>query len=64
TAVEAYYRCKPFNSWTMTLVGDPLYAPFKNSPALNPHDLDAGLRAIIEGQDLPVLPVGENIAAP
>jgi uncharacterized protein (TIGR03790 family) len=27
--VEAYYRTKPFNSWQMLLVGDPLYRPFK-----------------------------------
>jgi uncharacterized protein (TIGR03790 family) len=25
TLVEAYYRTKPFNSWMMVLVGDPLY---------------------------------------
>ena len=30
--VEAYYRTKPFNSWQLLLVGDPLYRPFKNSP--------------------------------
>ena len=27
TLVECYYRCKPFNSWMLTLVGDPLYRP-------------------------------------
>lgn len=25
---EAYYRTKPFNSWQMLLIGDPLYRPF------------------------------------
>ncbi len=30
TLVECYYRTKPFNSWMMTLVGDPLYRPFAN----------------------------------
>jgi len=29
--VEAYYRTKPYNSWQMLLIGDPLYTPF--SPA-------------------------------
>jgi len=29
--VEAYYRTKPFNSWQMVLIGDPLYTPFKKS---------------------------------
>jgi uncharacterized protein (TIGR03790 family) len=28
TLVECYYRTKPFNSWMMILVGDPLYRPF------------------------------------
>lgn len=27
--VEAYYRSKPFNSWQLVLIGDPLYNPFK-----------------------------------
>ena len=27
---EAYYRTKPFNSWQLVLIGDPLYKPFKN----------------------------------
>ena len=27
--VEAYYRTKPFNSWQMVLIGDPLYKPFR-----------------------------------
>jgi uncharacterized protein (TIGR03790 family) len=26
--VEVYYRTKPFNSWMMTLIGDPLYRPY------------------------------------
>jgi uncharacterized protein (TIGR03790 family) len=28
--VEAFYRTKPFNSWHLLLIGDPLYRPFKN----------------------------------
>jgi uncharacterized protein (TIGR03790 family) len=27
--VEAYYYTKPFNSWQLVLIGDPLYTPFK-----------------------------------
>lgn len=34
--VEAYYRTKPFNSWQLLLVGDPLYIPFKNIPGKTP----------------------------
>lgn len=29
--VEAYYHSKPFNSWRLVLIGDPLYRPFKTS---------------------------------
>jgi uncharacterized protein (TIGR03790 family) len=29
--VEAYYHTKPFNSWQMVLIGDPLYRPFPQS---------------------------------
>ena len=29
TLVEAYYHAKPFNSWQLVLIGDPLYIPFK-----------------------------------
>jgi uncharacterized protein (TIGR03790 family) len=29
--VEAYYYTKPFNSWQMVLIGDPLYRPFKTT---------------------------------
>jgi uncharacterized protein (TIGR03790 family) len=28
--VEAYYHTKPFNSWQLLLIGDPLYRPFKS----------------------------------
>jgi len=34
TLVEVYYRTKPYNSWMMTLIGDPLYRPFANSDVL------------------------------
>ena len=30
--VEAYYRTKPYNSWQLVLIGDPLYTPFRKSP--------------------------------
>ncbi len=34
--VEAYYRTKPFNSWQLLLVGDPLYIPFGDVPGRTP----------------------------
>lgn len=33
--VEAYYRTKPFNSWQLLLIGDPLYRPFIKPPWKN-----------------------------
>ncbi len=35
TLVECYYRTQPLNSWMMTLIGDPLYRPFKSKPMSN-----------------------------
>jgi len=29
--VEAFYHTKPFNSWQLVLIGDPLYRPFKKT---------------------------------
>jgi len=34
--VEAYYQTKPFNSWQLLLIGDPLYRPFKKKPGKAP----------------------------
>jgi uncharacterized protein (TIGR03790 family) len=34
TLVECYYRTLPSNSWMMTLIGDPLYRPFKNNKVI------------------------------
>ncbi len=48
TLVETYYRTKPFNSWVMVLVGDPLYSPFGKKPALSANDLPANLRKLVE----------------
>lgn len=28
TLVESYYKSKPYNSWNMLLIGDPLYRPY------------------------------------
>ena len=35
--VEAFYHTKPFNSWQLILIGDPLYRPFKKLQ-LSPRD--------------------------
>ncbi len=49
TLAEAYYRCQPHTSWTMTLIGDPLYNPFAKKPALKMEGLDPVTRRIIDG---------------
>jgi len=36
---EVYYRTCPFVSWTMLLVGDPLYNPYKSNPKLSEANL-------------------------
>jgi uncharacterized protein (TIGR03790 family) len=36
TLVECFSRSNPFNSWMMTLIGDPLYRPFKYRVAVRP----------------------------
>ncbi len=32
--MEVYFRTTPYVSWMQTLIGDPLYTPFKKNPAL------------------------------
>jgi len=34
TVLEAFWYSKPMNSWKLTLIGDPLYAPFKRNPRM------------------------------
>jgi uncharacterized protein (TIGR03790 family) len=39
TLVECYARTTLLTSWTMTLIGDPLYNPYKGSPKLKSSDI-------------------------
>jgi uncharacterized protein (TIGR03790 family) len=48
TLAECYYRCQPFNSWAMVLVGDPLYNPFAAQPQFDPQTLPAQYQALFE----------------
>lgn len=41
---ETYWRTTPFTSWVMTLVGDPLYSPFRAQPVLSEADLPERMR--------------------
>lgn len=49
TLVEAYYRTKPYNSWVMVLIGDPLYNPFKSNPHFTDQTLPETWRRLIAG---------------
>jgi uncharacterized protein (TIGR03790 family) len=50
TLAEVYWKTTPMTSWMITMIGDPLYTPFKNSPALKVEDLPAALQGAITGQ--------------
>ncbi len=44
--VEVYWRTVPMTSWKLSLIGDPLYVPFKSNPAIRIEDLPPRLRAM------------------
>lgn len=50
TLVECFYRSKPFNSWRMALLGDPLYRPFAKNPQLSMDDLAAFVSPRVAGE--------------
>jgi uncharacterized protein (TIGR03790 family) len=60
TLAEAYYRCLPHTSWTMILIGDPLYAPFQVSPPLRMEGVSNLTKRIVEGP-LPLLEQSEVV---
>ncbi|HLA85951.1 MAG TPA: TIGR03790 family protein [Thermoguttaceae bacterium] len=47
---EVYYRTCPFLSWTVFLVGDPLYNPYKGNPKLSPEALPDRMNPSAAGQ--------------
>jgi uncharacterized protein (TIGR03790 family) len=47
TLAEVYWRTNPLASWKMSLVGDPLYTPYKVNPQLNAQDVPERLRPIL-----------------
>ena len=48
TLVETYYRTKSYNSWTMVVLGDPLYNPFGRKPEITIDELPTDLKALVE----------------
>lgn len=51
TLAEVYWRTTPLTSWMITVIGDPLYTPFKTNPALKPDDLPQSLRGLVEARE-------------
>jgi uncharacterized protein (TIGR03790 family) len=47
TLVEAYWRTTPAASWMLCAIGDPLYTPYKNHPALAVEDLPDRLKPAV-----------------
>ncbi len=43
---EVYWKTMPMTSWMICGIGDPLYTPFKNNPALKIEDLPPRLQGI------------------
>ena len=60
--VEAFYRTKPFNSWQMVLIGDPLYRPFKKGLTVDGGNLPLSSTCWVEASSVrrtgPVRPTG------
>ncbi len=47
TLAETYWMTLPLVSWKMSLIGDPLYRPFKDNPPLDVRDLPLSLRKFV-----------------
>jgi uncharacterized protein (TIGR03790 family) len=58
TLAECYWKSVPWSSWMLSLIGDPLYTPYKNNPPLKVVDLPPRLRAIFESRSPPIVVPG------
>jgi uncharacterized protein (TIGR03790 family) len=48
TLAEVYWQTVPMTSWMISMVGDPLYTPYKNNPQLQVSDLPDRLKPIFD----------------
>jgi uncharacterized protein (TIGR03790 family) len=46
TLAEVYWKTSPLVSWQISMIGDPLYRPFKRNPLLRIQDLPGDLRGV------------------
>jgi uncharacterized protein (TIGR03790 family) len=53
TLAEVYWKTQLTSSWMISMIGDPLYNPYKNHPAMKVEDLDESLQKVIIGPDAP-----------
>ena len=49
--VECFYRTMPFCSWALTLVGDPLYTPYRQNPQLTNEQMPLFLKPLLKEQN-------------
>jgi uncharacterized protein (TIGR03790 family) len=49
TLAEAYWRTTPMVSWKLSLIGDPLYTPYRTNPAIRAEDLPPQLSGALSG---------------
>ena len=47
TLAEVYWKTTPCVSWMISMIGDPLYTPYKKNPAIAVNDLPRALRAAV-----------------
>jgi len=62
TLAEVYWKTQLTSSWMMTMIGDPLYTPFKNHPALKVRDLPEALQQAIIGPESATHPADSTSA--
>ncbi len=48
TLAEVYWKTNPMVSWQITLIGDPLYNPFKSNPPLKAESLSETLQGALK----------------
>lgn len=53
TLAEVYWRTTPAASWMVSLIGDPLYTPYKNNPPLAVGDLPERLKVLFPATSKP-----------
>lgn len=61
TLAEVWWKTNPLTSWMMCAIGDPLYNPYKNAPAIKAEDLPAPLAAALAGPATQPSPTTQQI---